>query len=144
MHVVADDQCTQYQFRAPFYPGSSCEDIYNMNPENRDRSCYKILDHNDPSNVYYGDIYKNNPEMVTKMDIILLIIPSGSFMNAIAAAVADGCIIFKLVWEEDREELHLVMEMNALLDGARVLTMVLASVEYQVIVLVVTQHSSLY
>ena len=35
------------------------------------------------------------------------------------------------------------MEMIALLDGIRVLTMVLAYVEHQVIVLVVTQHSFL-
>ena len=36
--VVADDQCTQYQFTAPYYPGSSCEGIYNMNPESRDKT----------------------------------------------------------------------------------------------------------
>ena len=41
--VVADDQCTQYQFTAPFYPGSSCEDIYNMNPESRDKSGYLMM-----------------------------------------------------------------------------------------------------
>ena len=38
--VVADDQCTQYQFTAPYYPGISCEDTYNMNPESRDKSGY--------------------------------------------------------------------------------------------------------
>ena len=70
--VLADDQCTQYQFRAPFYPGSSCEDIYNMNPESHEKSGYYwILDNNGPSDVYCGmnytgvsceDIYNNNPE----------------------------------------------------------------------------------
>ena len=68
--VVADDQCTLYQFKSPFYPGSSCEDIYNKNPESQDKSGYYwILD--GPRNVYCGisytglsceDIYNNNPE----------------------------------------------------------------------------------
>ena len=31
--VVADDQCTHYQFKPPFYPGSSSEDIYNKNQD---------------------------------------------------------------------------------------------------------------
>ena len=54
--VVADDQCTQYQFTAPFYPGSSCEDIYNMNPESHDKSGYYwILD--GPRYVYCGMNY---------------------------------------------------------------------------------------
>ena len=86
--VVADDQCTQYQFKAPFYPGNSCEDIYNMNPESRDKSGYYwIL--NGPSYVYCGMNY-NYPvkisiiiilKLVTKMDIILLIIHSGPFVT---------------------------------------------------------------
>ena len=70
--VVADDQCTQYQFRTTYYPSSSCEDIYNISPESRERSGYYwIRDHNGPSDVYCGmnytglsceDIYNNNPE----------------------------------------------------------------------------------
>ena len=43
--VVADDQCTRYQFRAPFYPGRSCKDIYIMNPESREVPGYILLDH---------------------------------------------------------------------------------------------------
>ena len=31
--VIATDQCTEYQFKSPFFPGVSCEDIYNKNPE---------------------------------------------------------------------------------------------------------------
>ena len=72
--VVADDQCTHYQFKSPFYPGSSCEDIYNNNPESQDRSGYYwILD--GPRYVYCGmnytglsceDIYNNNPETGNK------------------------------------------------------------------------------
>ena len=70
--VVADDQCTQYQLRTSYYPSSSCEYIYNMNPESRDKSGYYwIFDNNGPSDVYCGmnytglscgDIYNNNPE----------------------------------------------------------------------------------
>ena len=88
--VVADDQCTHYQFRAPFYPGRSCKDIYNMNPESREiPGYYWIID--SPTNIYCGmnytglssceDIYNNNPETADKMDIIPLIIPSGPFVT---------------------------------------------------------------
>ena len=69
--VVADDQCTQYQFKSPFYPGSSCEDIYNKNPQSRDIPAYYWIT-DGPRNVYCGmnyttglsceDIYNNNPE----------------------------------------------------------------------------------
>ena len=69
--VIATDQCTEYQFKSPFFPGVSCEDIYNKNPESHDRSGYYwILD--GPSRVYCGmnytgssceDIYNNNPEV---------------------------------------------------------------------------------
>ena len=68
--VAANDQCTDYQFKTPFYPGVSCEDIYNKNPESRDKSGYYwIID--GPSRVYCGmtyngvsceDLYNNNPE----------------------------------------------------------------------------------
>ena len=30
--VIATDQCTEYHFNPPFFPGESCEDIYNKNP----------------------------------------------------------------------------------------------------------------
>ena len=68
--VIATDQCTEYQFKSPFFPGVSCEDIYNKNPESHEWSGYYwILD--GPSKVYCGmnytgssceDIYNNNPE----------------------------------------------------------------------------------
>ena len=38
--VIATDQCTEYQFKSPFVPVVSCEDIYNKNPESHDRSGY--------------------------------------------------------------------------------------------------------
>ena len=104
--VVADDQCTQYQFRAPYYPSSSCEDIYNMSSESRERSGYYwILDHNGPSDVYCGmnytglsceDIYNNNPETGDKNGYYPINNTQWTFCNMtdIAAAVADGRIIF--------------------------------------------------
>ena len=36
--VIATDQCIEYQFKSPFFPGVSCEDIYNKNPKSHDRS----------------------------------------------------------------------------------------------------------
>ena len=70
--VMATDQCTEYQFKSPFFPGVSCEDIYNKNPESHNRSGYYwIVDHDGPSDVYCGmnytgsscvDIFNNNPE----------------------------------------------------------------------------------
>jgi len=54
--MATDDQCGVYQFKPPFFPGQSCEDIYNMNPESRDMSGYYwIL--NGPSRVYCGMTY---------------------------------------------------------------------------------------
>ena len=72
--VIATDQCTKYQFKSPFFPGVSCEDIYNKNPESHDRSGYYWIT-DGPSRVYCGmnytgssceDIYNNNPETVDK------------------------------------------------------------------------------
>ena len=66
--LAVTQQCNQYQFDTPFFPGTSCEDIYNKNPQSRDMSGYYwILD--GPSKVYCGmnytgptceDIYLNN------------------------------------------------------------------------------------
>jgi len=70
--VVADEQCTQHTFSHPFFPGASCEDIYNMNPESQDISGYYwITGTAQLSQVYCGmnytgssclNIYNNNPE----------------------------------------------------------------------------------
>ena len=38
--VIATDNCTEYQFKSPFFAGASCEDIYNNNPENHQCSGY--------------------------------------------------------------------------------------------------------
>ena len=67
---MATDQCSVYRFKSPFYPGESCEDIYNNNPESHDRSGYYWIT-DGPSKVFCGmtytgssclNIYNNNPE----------------------------------------------------------------------------------
>ena len=72
--VLADDQCISYEFESSFFPGTSCEDIYNKNPQTHDKSGYYWIT-DGPSNVYCGmnftgisceDIYNNNPETGTK------------------------------------------------------------------------------
>ena len=100
--VVADDQCTHYQFKSPFYPGSSCEDIYNKNPESHDKSGYYwILD--GPRNVYCGmnytglsceDIYTNNPETGNKNGYYPINNNQWTFCNMTAiAAIIDVHIL---------------------------------------------------
>jgi len=68
--VIATEPCSKYQFKSPFYPGKSCEDIYNKNPESHEWSGYYWIT-NGPSRVYCGmtytgssceAIYNNNPE----------------------------------------------------------------------------------
>ena len=72
--AVADDQCFSYEFESPFFPGLSCEDIYNKNTQSRDKSGYYWIT-NGPSNVYCGMnytglsceyIYNNNRETGSK------------------------------------------------------------------------------
>ena len=99
--VVADDQCTHYQFKSPFYPGSSCEDIYNKNPESREISGYYWIT-DGLRNVYCGmnytglsceDIYNNNPETGNKNGYYH-INNMWTFCNmTLIAAIADGSII---------------------------------------------------
>ena len=72
--VIATDQCTEYQFKSPFYPGVSCEDIYNKNPENHQCSgyywtvkrvfCGMTYTGSSCEHIYnkYPEIYKNNPK----------------------------------------------------------------------------------
>ena len=56
VEVVADDHCSSYKFKYPFYPGKSCEDIYNKNPEAHDISGYYWIT-DGLSNVYCGMSY---------------------------------------------------------------------------------------
>ena len=72
--VIATDQCTEYQFKSPFFPGVSCEDIYNKNPESHNYSghylivkrvfCGMTYTGSSCENIYnkYPDIYKNIPK----------------------------------------------------------------------------------
>ena len=96
--VIATDQCTEYQFKSPFFPGVSCEDIYNKNAESHDRSGYYwILD--GPSRVYCGmnytgssceDIYNNNPETVDKSGYYRINESQWTYCNMTAIAIANG------------------------------------------------------
>ena len=72
--VTATEQCTEYHFKSPFFPGKSCEDIYNKNPESRNWSGYYWIT-DGPSRVYCGmtyngsscnNIYNNYPEARSK------------------------------------------------------------------------------
>jgi len=67
---MATEQCEEYHFQSPFFPGGSCEEIYDMNHESQDKPGYYWILHG-PNKVYCGmnytgstceDIYYNNPE----------------------------------------------------------------------------------
>ena len=72
--VIATDQYTEYQFKSPFFPGVSCEDIYNKNPESHNCSghywivkrvyCGMTYTGSSCDYIYnkYPEIYKNNPK----------------------------------------------------------------------------------
>ena len=98
--VVADDQCVSYEFESPFFPGISCEDIYNKNPQARNASGYYwILD--GPTNVYCGmnytglsceDIYNNNRETGNKNGYYPINNDQWTFCNM--TAIAAGYFTF--------------------------------------------------
>ena len=48
-----DRQCSEYHFDAPFFPGNSCQDIYNKNLQTRNISGYYWIT-DGPSRVYCG------------------------------------------------------------------------------------------
>ena len=90
--VMATEQCTQYTFNHPFYPGESCEDIYNMNPESQDMSGYYWIT-DGLTQVYCGmaytgssceDIYSNNPETGDKSGYYRINDDQWIFCNMIA------------------------------------------------------------
>ena len=72
--VIATDQCTEHQFKTPFFPGVSCEDIYHKNPEIQNCSgyywiaqkvfCGMAYTGSSCQHIYdkYAEIYKNNPK----------------------------------------------------------------------------------
>ena len=98
--VTVANECTEYQFKAPFYPGESCEGIYNKNPESHDRSGYYWIT-NGPTRVYCGmnytgssceDIYNSNPETGDKSGYYRINSNDWMFCNMTAIA-ADTFII---------------------------------------------------
>ena len=95
--VIANDQCTEYQFKSPFFPGLSCEDIYNKNPESHNWSGYYWIT-DGPSRVYCGmtytgssceDIYNNNPETVNKSGYYHINETQWTYCNMTAIASGD-------------------------------------------------------
>ena len=102
--VVADDQCDQYQFTTTYYPSNSCENIYDMNPESRDKpGYYWLLGHNGPSDVYCGmnytgltceNIYNNNPETGDKNGYYPINNTNWTFCSMTAIAVAENYVTF--------------------------------------------------
>ena len=95
--VIATDQCTEYQFKSPFFPGVSCEDIYNKNLESHEwPGYYWITD--GPSDVYCGmnytgssceDIYINNPETGDKSGYYRINDNQWTYCNMTALANGD-------------------------------------------------------
>ena len=99
--VIATDQCTEYRFKPPFFPGVSCEDIYNMNPESHNWSGYYWVT-DGPSRVYCGmsytgssceDIYNNNPEVYDKSGYYRINESHWTYCNMTTIAIANSDFI---------------------------------------------------
>ena len=109
---ASDDQCGVYHFRSPFYPGQSCEDIYNKNPESRERSGYYWIT-SGPSRVYCGmayaesayasceDIYDNNPETSDKSGYYRI---NDNWTYCNMTAIAAGIFSSSVCWCDRRME----------------------------------------
>jgi len=89
---MAIEQCGSYQFKTPFFPGESCEDIYNRNPESREISGYYYIT-NGPIQVYCGmnytgssceDIYNKNFETADKPGYYRVNVNQWTFCNMTA------------------------------------------------------------
>ena len=99
--VECTDQCKDYHFQSPFYPGDSCEDIYNKNLVSQDKSGYYwILD--GPRKVYCGmpytgssceDIYNNNPETCDKSGYYRINNNQWTYCNMTEIAITAGDFI---------------------------------------------------
>ena len=98
--VMATDQCTEYQFAAPFFPGESCEDIYNKNPQTHNLpGYYWIL--SGPDRVFCGmnytglscvDIFNNNPETRVKSGYYRINDSQWTYCNMTAIEIASNFI----------------------------------------------------
>jgi len=102
--VIANDQCTEYQFKSPFFPGLSCQDIYNKNPESHNWSGYYWIT-DGPRRVYCGmtytgsscgDIYNNNPETVNKSGYYHINDTQWTYCNMTVTIVRIIIILIKL------------------------------------------------
>ena len=98
--VMATDQCEEYEFQSPFYPGRSCEVINNKNSESHERSGYCWIT-DGPSRVYCGmtytgssfdDIYDNNPETGDNSGYYRINDNNWTYCNMTAIAIADDFI----------------------------------------------------
>ena len=96
--MATTKQCGVYEFKSPFYPGESCEDIYNKNTESHERSGYYWIT-DGPSKVYCGmtytgssceDIYYNNPETGDKSGYYRINNNNWTYCNM--TAIADDII----------------------------------------------------
>jgi len=99
--VIATEQCSRHKFNSPFYPGESCEDIYNKNRESHDWSGYYWIT-DGPSYVYCGmtytgssceDIYFNNPETRDKSGYYRINTDQWTYCNMTAIASITGDFI---------------------------------------------------
>ena len=95
-----DDQCVSYKFESPFFPGISCEDIYNKNSQSHNKSGYYWIT-DGLRNVYCGmnytglsceDIYNNNPETGNKNGYYPINNTQWTFCNM--TAIAAGYFTF--------------------------------------------------
>ena len=98
--VIGTDECTKYYFKSPFYPGDSCEDIYNNNPESQQWSGYYWIT-DGLSKVYCGmtytvsscvNIYINNPETGEKSGYYRINDTQWTYCNMTVSAIAAGFI----------------------------------------------------
>jgi len=101
MVMATTEQCGVYKFKSPFYPGESCEDIYNKNIESHERSGYYWIT-DGPGKVFCGmtytgssceDIYYNNPETGDKSGYYRINDNNWTYCNmtAIANGILSSC-----------------------------------------------------
>ena len=95
-------QCNVYHFTPPFYPGVSCEAIYNKNPGSQERSGYYWIT-DGPRKVYCGmtysgssceDIYNNNLATGDKSGYYRINNSTWTFCNMTAISDTNGFVPF--------------------------------------------------
>ena len=122
--VIATDQYTEYQFKSPFFPGVSCEDIYNTNPESHNCSgyywivkrifCGMTYTGSSCDYIYnkYPEIYKNNSKeksgyyrlnnnQWTYCNMTEIATNDDNFISSTTTTISSTTIIQKLVISQD-------------------------------------------